>query len=230
MRRYLVQTTDFSQYLSDIYTTFDTAFDDDRFKPINLALIGQILKHKYAHISLNNLENNYLYQYFKKAFKNAVAFTTNYTDAFHKISNVKTHYLHGNFWECYYSDDHEIGMCNYDNSVFKLNSFPYLMLQSAQKSFNIPQVRHRFNQFEEAVKTQNHLIIIGYSFSKDDNHIHRIVETALKSNTQVFYFNYDNRNTIPKRLNTKCFYNIPYYHKGIKEGDALISYINNHIE
>ena len=230
LREYLIISTDFSQYLSDLYIEFDKAFDNPRYKPVNLALIGQVLKHKFAHISLNNLDKNYIYSYLKDTFTHAIGFTTNYTDAFQKISDIKTHYLHGNFWECYNSSDHEIGTCNYDNSIFKINSFPYLILQSSAKSFNIPAIRQRFDLFERTVTNAKYLIIIGYAFSKDDNHINQIIESALKKGTEVIYFNYENSNHIPNRLNKEQFHNIPYQYQGIKDGESLISYINNYID
>ena len=126
--------------------------------------------------------------------------TTNYTSICEKVlfndnSGKKIAYLNGKIG--WYEAPYELKV--YDVKELKYCKdiyFPYLFIQSGIK----PMIEMR--QYKEYSKMLGmiedndvkELVIVGYQFNNDDNHINSVVREFILSNKKLVYFNYSNDN------------------------------------
>lgn len=139
----------------------------------------------------NNENKNYYEIFSSKNFDNwqlHSVITTNYTpfmelyfNKLKKTNEIKKNeyqnliYLSGKLFLFERSDENEVFDIrdeNIDNTKLKpIDYFPFIMTQSPIKPIIHPKQIIEYNNFLEALESSEILVIIGYSLTKNDNHI-----------------------------------------------------------
>ena len=155
----------------------------------------------------NNENKNYYEIFSSKNFDNwqlHSVITTNYTpfmelyfNKLKKTNEIKKNeyqnliYLSGKLFLFERSDENEVFDIrdeNIDNTKLKpIDYFPFIMTQSPIKPIIHPKQIIEYNNFLEALESSEILVIIGYSLTKNDNHICCFLkEYYLKGNTIIY--------------------------------------------
>ena len=181
------------------------------------AIITEIYDEKFLKNYENNKNKNYYKTFSSKDLDNYKlhsVITTNYTPFMElyfdrkennnaKCDNKqderkKSIYLSGKLPLFERSDENEVFDIrdeNIDNTKLKpIDYFPFIMTQSPIKPIIHPKQIIEYNNFLKALESSEILIIIGYSLTKNDNHICCFLkEYYLKGNT-IIYCKYKKQN------------------------------------
>lgn len=107
--------------------------------------------------------------------------TTNYFHFAEKLIHVKnTAYLNGKLSLFEFPENLEvldlIEDCLPENKLF----FPFLFGQSFLKPVVVPEQTEEFHKYKEILDATDILVVLGYSFSRDDNHVNSFIHKFLK--------------------------------------------------
>lgn len=161
--------------------------------------VVKLLQQPYnsEKIKENKMEESY-YKIIRESGLNCNVATTNYTKLAEENTRKKVTYLHGKLT---LFEDYERLMI-YDCEEMKgqeqirENSnhiIPFILIPSGVKPIICSKEIEEFNSFIEQLRYSNFLIIVGYKFNSEDNHINSIItEWMHKDNNRIIYFNYDN--------------------------------------
>lgn len=197
-------------------------------------------KQNYDYI-LKNIESykldsqyNSYYSVIRKVFENNNLniprfITTNYTPIAERIfydANIKRSRIakvHGcleQFESPYYMQVIDINDKKFNKKYNSDMNFPYLFIQSALKPIVENRQIKEFGKMVNFLEKANVLIVIGYKFNLDDNHINSMIQNYLmKRGRRLVYFYYNNSG---KKLNHDLIKNriknrvrIPKHHKDV---------------
>ena len=148
--------------------------------------------------------------------------TTNYTTLCENITGVKADeiaYIHGKFG--WFENPRSLEIIDINTDEIKYHQgikggdiyFPYIFIQSGVKPIvDRIQIREFSKMIEFFEKAD--VIIIGYKFNPDDNHINSIIRSFICDGKRIKYFIYDNdlkKDDIKKRLRIdKTYDNLEY--------------------
>ncbi|MBR4207855.1 MAG: hypothetical protein IKQ88_04630 [Lachnospiraceae bacterium] len=144
-----------------------------------------------------NIEKTYYYEIrkFKNKSSNVNVWvtTTNYTHFAKKIIDVEDehmHYLHGEFGKFENLYTKEIKSLK-DFEVDEI-IFPYLLVQSGIKPvINYYQIESMYKGFTDMINADK-LIVIGYGFNSDDEHILNVIRERLRAEKDLVVFIHGN--------------------------------------
>ncbi len=229
LREYFARTTQFGGFLSLLYTE-NVEMKYNR----NLPLIGNIIRMKFEDDTKSNREDfkKSVYEYISK-FKGYgwSLITTNYTSYLSVIAKPQPEdliALHGNFEFLYNRDTMSFEKLNSHNDCYSDTVFPFLILQSRAKTLDEVFFMRKFIDFFDRFNDTRFIVILGYSFSKDDNHINKIFKTLCKSSKveNIFYLNYNGEADIPEYLkNEKKFKDVFYSKDLLKKNNGFMKFL-----
>lgn len=165
--------------------------------------------HKHIYDLLNQPYNepfssqNYYKSLFESGWDYKIA-TTNYTDIAEKeTKNKNVIYLHGKLtwfedlkkltvYDCK-SDNEKKYLCNPPDDNFQ-NIIPYILIPSGVKPLICKKQIECFNKFCTELEECNRLVVVGYRFNSEDNHINSIIADWLRKSdyNKIIFFNYNN--------------------------------------
>lgn len=170
------------------------------------AIITEIYDEKFLKNYENNKKENYYEIFSSKDFDNwklHSVITTNYTPFMElyfdrkennngKCDNKqdepkKSIYLSGKLSLFERSNENEVFDIRDDKKLKPIDYFPFIMTQSPIKPIIHPKQIIEYNNFLKALESSKILIIMGYSLTKNDNHICCFLkEYYLKGNTIIY--------------------------------------------
>ena len=131
----------------------------------------------------------------KSKLKSKVA-TTNYTSLAETKTERSTIYLHGKLtwfedltrltvFDC--TDSKEQQLLNKSNRIL-----PFILIPSGVKPLICPKQIREFSKFIEELDDTDTLVVVGYKFNSEDNHINSIIADWLRNaNKTLIYLNYN---------------------------------------
>lgn len=194
----------------------------------------------------SSIQYNSYYSVIRKVFENNNLniprfITTNYTPIAEKIfydANIKRSRIakvHGSleqFESPYYMQVIDINDKNFNKKYDSDMNFPYLFIQSALKPIVENRQIKEFGKMVNFLENSNVLIVIGYKFNLDDNHINSMIQNYLmKRGKKLVYFYYNgsgdelNSDEIKNRIKNKV--RIPKHHKDIDNKIHIIELCND---
>lgn len=144
--------------------------------------------------------------------------TTNYTPMAECILGKETIYLHGKL--SWFEDLKKLIVydCTDESDFFILQQdknkdiiFPFILIPSGVKPMICKKQIEQFAQFIDQLNQSQYLVIIGYKFHSEDNHINSIVAKWLRCNlgNKLIYFNFaSEENANNERID---FQNLAYF-------------------
>ena len=145
------------------------------------------------------------YKSLRKSTINPYIITTNYTPLSKIITECEENniaYLNGRFGLFESAHDLEVIDVNcVDDAVLKEDVyFPYIFVQSGVKPIVESMQIEEYHKAIGFLNASDELIVVGYNFNSDDNHINSIIrEFILKPNKKITYFKY-NKDTCDKKI------------------------------
>lgn len=126
-----------------------------------------------------------------KKFNNNIktVVTTNYTSICDRILGKKCIHIHGSMLEFENLKTKEIKKINKfnDNDII----FPYILIQSGIKAIIHPQQIKFLYDAYKSLSSSKYVIVLGYTFSCDDEHIINMFREILKkNNVRLVYLKY----------------------------------------
>ena len=128
-----------------------------------------------------------------------VVSTTNYTDILkNELENYEVNYLHGKL--CWFEDYKHLMIydCSIDaerkKALSNVNSLmPFILIPSGVKPLICKKQIDQFKRFSDGLFESNVLIVVGYRFNTEDNHINSIIGEWLRTNrkNKIVYLDYD---------------------------------------
>ena len=126
--------------------------------------------------------------------------TTNYTDVIRtETGKEDIVYLHGKLtwfeslsslsvYDCTKSNDRE----DLENKIGPETIIPFIMIPSGVKPLICRKQIKEFNSFIDNLEQSQYLVIVGYRFNSEDNHINSIIaEWLTGQNRKLIYLNFD---------------------------------------
>lgn len=159
-----------------------------------------------------NLERNNYYKIISKSVQGVSCYfaTTNYTPYLQfYFEKERLIYLNGkmSWFEDYQKlrvydiekDDH--GMLLSDEGKIKAEIFPFIFIQSGVKPIVAPMQIEQYHKFLSKLKSCEVLVVLGYNFNNDDNHINAIIVDWLRScqNHEIVNFDYNDDINAPRK-------------------------------
>ncbi len=125
--------------------------------------------------------------------------TTNYTKLAEKLTgNKETIYLHGKltWFENLKKLDVYDCDCPEDEKIIKTGDakdwIPFILIPSGVKPLICKRQVEEFSKFVKALDESDYLVIVGYQFNSEDNHINSMIANWLRNKKgKVIYFNYE---------------------------------------
>ena len=144
---------------------------------------------------INDSSNSSYYCALKKSGLKADIVTTNYTSLAEDITERHTIYLHGKLtwfedlkkltvYDCTNSKEHE-QLSDSDRIL------PFILIPSGVKPLICPKQIKEFSSFIKKLDATDILVVVGYKFNSEDNHINSIISDWLKEkNKKMIYLNF----------------------------------------
>lgn len=122
--------------------------------------------------------------------------TTNYTSIAEKIIKQEITYLHGNL--CWFEDLNKLTVfdCKKNDELESLRSnqkslLPFILIPSGIKPLICRKQIEQFSTFINKLDESSLLVVVGYKFNSEDNHINSIIADWLrKDNHKLIYLNF----------------------------------------
>lgn len=127
--------------------------------------------------------------------------TTNYTDIVHMQTREKDiTYLHGKLTWFEDLENLTIYDCTVEKEKKKLlqakNVVPFILIPSGVKPLVCRKQIEQFSDFIKKLDDSKYLVVVGYKFNSEDNHINSIIADWLrKKENKLIYLNYNNEVT-----------------------------------
>lgn len=196
----LTNLNDSAKRAIDAYTQvfvlmLKSVYDLDSNFTWNYDAVFQKLNEPYD-ISDDSKDLSY-YHVLKKSRLKSKIVTTNYTTLAEKKTERSTIYLHGKLtwfedlkkltiFDC--TDSKERQLLNESKRVL-----PFILIPSGVKPLICPRQIREFSKFIEELRDTDTLVVVGYKFNSEDNHINSIIADWLRnSNGKMVYLNYNN--------------------------------------
>ena len=129
--------------------------------------------------------------------------TTNYTNLVKNTEIEDIVFLHGNLNWFENLQKLTVLDCTNKMDLYELKGLvnckkissdiiPFILIPSGVKPLICKKEIEQFHQFVNDLKESNYLIIVGYKFNSEDNHINSIIADWLRENpkNRIIYFNY----------------------------------------
>lgn len=169
--------------------------------------IYDLLKKEYSV----TLSDNSYYNMIRQSNLDYSIATTNYTDIIDKQIGKDVIHLHGKLtwfedlkrltiYDCTSLGDVDILTKNNEN----WNIIPFILIPSGVKPLICKKQIELFHKFNEELDKSNYLVVVGYRFNSEDNHINSVIADYLRSSKKkrLILLNY-NGDTVLKDMN--CF-------------------------
>lgn len=159
---------------------------------------------------INDSSNSSYYCALKKSGLKADIVTTNYTSLAEDKTGRHTIYLHGKLtwfedlkkltvYDC--TDSTERELLNKSDRIL-----PFILIPSGVKPLICPKQIEEFSSFIEKLRATNILVVVGYKFNSEDNHINSIIADWLrKENKKMIYLNFKDEVSFNKMIWAKDF-------------------------
>ena len=138
------------------------------------------------------------YSLLKKSKLDCKVVTTNYTDLASKCTGQNdVIYLHGKL--TWFEDLERLRVLDCTNSqeqkeLLEIDSkkiVPFILIPSGVKPLICSKQINEFSKFLDAMSETNTLVIAGYKFNSEDNHINSIIaEWLMKEQSKIIYLNF----------------------------------------
>ena len=125
--------------------------------------------------------------------------TTNYTWFAEKITEIDSKhifYMHGKLGEFESVNTKHID--TYNKFSEEEDIFPYLLVQSGIKPIINSQQIETFYRGSKCLLDADEVIILGYGFNSDDEHIINILRERVRAGKKIVYFCYDETSLVEK--------------------------------
>lgn len=177
-----VYTTVFVLIYESLYSRVESRLRFDK-----KSVIATLNKDVDWNLELDKLKERAYESYYevvKKFKKNVNVVTTNYTDLCEKISGMdEVAYLHGRLnW---FEDFKSLSVLDCRDKIEKRVIedrdwiFPFIMIPSGVKPIIHPKQIREFTRFIRYLDDTNILVVVGYRFNSDDNHVNAIISDWL---------------------------------------------------
>ena len=173
-----------------------SVYDIESNFPWNYDAVFQKLNAPYD-ITNNSNKTSY-YSTLKNSRLKYNVVTTNYTSLAEKITeNPYTIYLHGKLtwfedlkkltvFDC--TDRGEYQLLKQSNRIL-----PFILIPSGVKPLICPRQIREFAKFIDVLSDTDTLVVVGYKFNSEDNHINSIIVDWLRNQSKrMIYINYNN--------------------------------------
>ncbi len=178
-------------YYSVFLLMFKKLYNPDENFKWNLENIYLKLQEDYT----SEISSGCYYELLKESNLEFEVITTNYTYLATRLTNKEAIYLHGkmNWFEDLENlmvldclDKDERLLLKDRNKVI-----PFILIPSGVKPLICKKQIDEFSKFIQALKESNYLVVVGYKFNSEDNHINSIIaEWLRKPANRLIYLNY----------------------------------------
>ncbi len=167
---------------------------DAVYKNNNARNLTDVLTYLEGDYDVTDLKGKY-YSIIKDSGLNYNIATTNYTPIAETITGKKAIYLHGNlkwFEDLKHLTIYEVGKDTASILENKNTIVPFIMIPSGVKPLICTKQMLEYANFIDELEKSDILVILGYRFNSEDNHINSIIFDWIRnnSNAQVYYFRY----------------------------------------
>lgn len=160
------------------------------------------LENIYNLLNSSNVSNlvtpDCYYDMLRQSGLNYHAVTTNYTYLSEHYLGADTSYLHGKLTWFEDLDKLTVYDCSDPTEISKLKNathcIPFILIPSGIKPIICSKQLQEFEKFLLALRESHFLVIVGYRFNSEDNHINSIIANWLAANdtNKLMYLNYNN--------------------------------------
>lgn len=181
-------------YYTVFLTVFNWLYDIHSNFEWSLTGITNKLKEKYKF----TVNENCYYSQLEKSKIECNVITTNYTELAGLSNKGEIAYLHGKMtwfedlekltvYDC--TDEEEAECLKSDGKIY----VPFIMIPSGVKPIICRKQICEFEKFINYLDESDYLIIVGYKFNSEDNHINSILADWLRKSkkNKIIYLNYD---------------------------------------
>lgn len=184
-------------YLSIYILMLQSMFDFEKDFEWTYSNIINLLTDENRTLPPTDEKNNY-YSILKNSALEYNVATTNYTNFVESSTSKEVVYLHGKM--TWFEDLKHLTIydCTIESERKKIednieNIIPFILIPSGVKPLICSKQIEAFHNFIEQMNQSNLLVIIGYRFNSEDNHINSIINEWLYSSNdnKLIYFNFE---------------------------------------
>lgn len=185
-------------YLCVYILMLKSMFDIDENFEWNYSNIINLLLDKKEKLTSNKDDNYYnILRKSKLSSSDYHVATTNYTPYVQDSTSEEVIYLHGcmtwfedikqlMIYDCADDEERKNIISNSKNII------PFILIPSGVKPIICSKQIKAFKNFIDVLNSSDFLVVVGYKFNSEDNHINSIINEWLKKcNSKMVYFNFE---------------------------------------